>query len=195
MISIAKFSKLMFMKNLAISKFTPLLVSIIIGMGFLPFPYVADALVGSEEEKIVEGPLVDERAPDIKLNTLNGEAFQLNQWIGKKPFVMVFFVTWCTRCKGEIPTIKKIHHKYAGEKLGLVTINANFKDSLDKATHYRRENDLPYTILFDEAGQAAESYMVLGVPMILMVDRSGIIRYRSSRFPADVDKAIKSIMQ
>jgi hypothetical protein len=37
--------------------------------------------------------------------------------------------------------------------------------------------------------------MVLGVPMVLMVDRSGIIRYRSSRFPAKLDEAIKFIMQ
>jgi peroxiredoxin len=183
------------MKNLTISKFIPLLAGVFIGMGLLSFTHVAGAQMVPEKEEIVKGPLVDDRAPDIKLNTLSGEAFQLNQWIGKKPFVMVFFVTWCTRCKGEIPTIKKIYHKYAGEKLGLVAINAKFKDSLDKAIHYHQENDLPYTVLFDDAGQAAQSYMVLGVPMILMVDRSGIIRYRSSRFPADVDKTIKSIMQ
>jgi peroxiredoxin len=195
MISLVGFRKLTFMKNQAFSKLVSLLVGVIVGMGLLFSPSVVGAQKISEENEIVEGPLMDERAPDIKLNTLNGEAFQLNQWIGKKPFVVVFFVTWCSKCKGEIPTIKKIYHKYAGEKLGLVTINANFKDSLDKANNYRRENDLPYTILFDDKGQVAETYMVLGVPMILMVDRSGIIRYRSSRFPADVDQAISSIMR
>lgn len=189
------FNKIPCMQKPAVSKFIPLLLSMLIGMGFLLSTHMTGAQTIPEGEEIVEGPLVEERAPDIKLNTLTGEAFQLNQWIGKKPFVIVFFVTWCTKCKGEIPAIKKIYHKYAGEKLGLVAINANFQDSLDKATQYRRENDLPYTVLFDEAGQVAESYMVLGVPMILMVDRSGIIRYRSARFPADVDQAIRSIMQ
>lgn len=195
MTSLVVFSRSTFMEKLTVSKFFPLLVSIVLGMGLLSSTQVVGAQMVSEAEEIIEGPLVGERTPDIKLNTLNGKEFQLNQWIGKKPFVMVFFVTWCSRCKGEIPTIKNIYNKYAGEKLGLVTINANFQDNLDKATHYRKENELPYTILFDEAGQAAESYMVLGVPMILMVDRSGIIRYRSARFPTDIDQAIRSIMQ
>jgi peroxiredoxin len=183
------------MKRSKVFQLLRFLLSIVIGAGL----FFSSPTVNAQDEypggKIAVGPLMDDRAPDIKLKTLDGETFQLNRWIGKKPFVIVFYVTWCSRCKGEIPTIKKIQQKYAGENLGLITINANFKDNLDKALLYRKKHDLPYTILFDEAGQTAETYMVLGVPMILMVDRSGIIRYRSSRFPTDLDKAVKHIMQ
>jgi thiol-disulfide isomerase/thioredoxin len=108
---------------------------------------------------------------------------------------MVFFATWCDGCKREIPTIKKIYQQYVGEKLGLIAINANFNDSLDKSMQYRKDNDLPYTVAFDETGQVADKYMVLGVPMILMVDRTGIIRYRSARFPAELDKVLNFFMQ
>lgn len=188
-------SKMLIMKYSAISRLILLAVCVTVGVGFVFNPLAVNAQEEFDEEEVVEGPLMDDRAPNIELNTLDGEKFQLNQWIGKKPFVLVFYVTWCKKCKGEIPTLKKIHKIYSGEKLGLVTVNAHFKDSLDKARQYRQEHDLPYRILFDETGHAAEKYMVLGVPMILMVDRSGIIRYRASRFPAELDKALKFIMQ
>ncbi len=188
-------SKISFMKFPAVSRLSRLLVGIALGVGFVFNPLYAGAQDEFDGEEIVEGPLMDDRAPNIELNTLDGEKFQLSQWIGKKPFVLVFYVTWCKTCKGEIPTIKKIHATYAGEKLGLITVNAHFKDSLDNAHLYRKEHKLPYKILFDKAGKAADKYMVLGVPMILMVDKSGIIRYRASRFPAELDKAVKYIMQ
>ena len=162
----------------------------ILGM-FLSLP-AAGAHEGHRED-IVEGPLVGDRAPDMRLKTLDKEEFQLSRWIGKKPFVMVFFATWCRGCKEEIPVIKSIYRRYAGDKLGLVAVNTNFNDSLERSLRYREDNELPYTIVFDKQGDAAKNYMVLGVPMILMVDRSGIIRYRSSRFPDNLDKAIEFI--
>ena len=196
MISQAVSAKILFMKDLTISRLIRLLVCVTIAAGFVISPLTVTAQDGlDQEEEVVEGPLMDDRAPNIELKTLDGETFELSQWIGKKPFVLVFYVTWCKTCKGEIPTIKKIHKTYAGEELGLITVNAHFKDSLDNARRYRKEHELPYTILFDEAGHAADKYMVLGVPMILMVDKSGIIRYRASRFPAELEKAVKFISQ
>jgi hypothetical protein len=94
------------MEDRMIYRLRRFLLVIVVGIG-LP---LSQTYAQSEHADITVGPLVGDKAPDIKIKTLDEEEFQLEQWIGKKPFVMVFFVTWCTRCKGEIPTIKKIYH-------------------------------------------------------------------------------------
>lgn len=109
-------------------------------------------------------------APDFSLQDLQGNVFQLRSQKGKH--VVIFFgTTWCPSCRTELPRYKKIYETYAGR--GLEVIYINIMEPREKVAKFVRENSLPFRILLDVNGSVADSYAVLGVPTIVLIDGDG----------------------
>lgn len=47
------------------------------------------------------------RVPDFELEAPGGARYSSRQWVGKKPFVAVFFATWCDYCQGELRAVQR----------------------------------------------------------------------------------------
>jgi len=114
----------------------------------------------------------DDQAPDFVLKDLEGGQFRLSDQRGK-PVLLIFGTTWCPACREEIPRLKDIYARYA--KRGLVMVNINVRESQDKVTRYAGKNELPYRSLLDEQGTVSESYGILGVPALILMDEVGMI--------------------
>ena len=65
-----------------------------------------------------------ESPPDFTLPSLDGQPVALNQFLGKKAVLLVFWATWCPECKEAIPEINALHGgplsgKVQGDRLAL----------------------------------------------------------------------------
>lgn len=124
-------------------------------------------------------------APDFSLKDLNGKKFRLSAERGK-PVLIFFGTTWCPGCRAEIPVYKKIYETYTPR--GLNVIYVNIMESAKKVSRFAKTNELPYRTLLDEDGSVANTYNVVGVPMILLVDKKGFIvkvGHSSSEMPLE----------
>ena len=124
-------------------------------------------------------------APDFSLRDLNGKTFKLSAQRGK-PVLIFFGTTWCPGCRAEIPVYKKIYETYTPR--GLNVIYVNIMEPAKKVSRFAQTNSLPYRTLLDEEGNVANAYNVVGVPMILLIDKDGYIvkvGHSSSEMPLD----------
>ncbi|MBI3585160.1 MAG: TlpA family protein disulfide reductase [Nitrospinae bacterium] len=134
-------------------------------------------------------------APDFSLKTLNGEDIRLSDYKGKNPVYIIFWATWCPACKEEIPKLKEIYSQFQSKGLTMLAINVGINDSAKKAALYKEKHNLPYPVLFDNDSLVTKLYNVMGTPTMIVIDKSGIIRYRSSATPDDLDKHFDKLIE
>jgi peroxiredoxin len=134
------------------------------------------------------------QAPDFKLQTLSGQQFQLSDYQGKKPVYLVFWATWCPICKAEIPNFKKLHAQL-GDKVEILAINVGFQDTLEKAKSYTIEQELPYSVAFDENTVITKNYGVIGTPWQVVIDINGKVRYFSNHTPENFESHLEELIK
>jgi len=111
-------------------------------------------------------------APDFTLKDLQGNVFKLSKQRGK--YVSIFFgTTWCPSCRTELPFYKEIYQTYINR--GLEVTYVNIMEPREKVAKFTKANALPFKILLDESGDVANSYSVIGVPTLVLIDKEGKI--------------------
>jgi cytochrome c biogenesis protein CcmG/thiol:disulfide interchange protein DsbE len=112
------------------------------------------------------------KARDFVLKDLRGRKFVLSEH-REKPVLIIFSTTWCPTCRSEIPFYKKIHDTYAAR--GLVMINIDIQEPLDKVSRFAERYQLPYRVLLDDEGLVAKAYQIVGVPTMILLDQNGAL--------------------
>ncbi len=88
--------------------------------------------------------------------------------------VLLFFTTTCPYCKASIPVWNAVATR--GRELGFAVYGVVL-DSLDLARAYVAEHGLTYPVVPLPERRLAELYRIRRVPMMLVVDAAGRIRY------------------
>ncbi len=131
---------------------------------------------------------IEEKAPDFVLEDLQGKKVKLSDYKGKV-VLLVFSTTWCSYCREEIPSLKKIYSQYKGK--GLDILNIDIQESQKKASSFAAKHKLPYPVLLDKDGEIAAAYNVRGVPTQVLIDKNGTILCRACR---SVDSLLKRLL-
>ena len=70
----------------------------------------ADACPVSKQPELAEPPELiapEERVPDFLLASESCEIFDSRELVGKQPFVVVFFASWCSVCEHKMPLLRE----------------------------------------------------------------------------------------
>lgn len=124
-------------------------------------------------------------APDFSIKDIEGKTFRLSAHRGK-PVLIFFGTTWCPGCRAEIPVYKKVHETYSPR--GLVVIYIDIMEPAKKVARFAQTNSITYRVLLDENGEVSRAYNVVGVPMIILLDKDGIVTkigHSSSEMPLE----------
>jgi len=159
-------------------------------IGFLMIVFLAPA-AAAWGQYIPNAPFKPEltQAPDFTLKDVQGKTFQLSAQRGK-PVLIFFGTTWCPGCRAEIPKYKEVHKTYSPR--GLEVIYINIMEPAKKVIRFAQSNSLPYRTLLDEDGSVGNAYSVIGVPMIILLDKAGnIVKVGHSSKDMPLDNVLK----
>jgi len=119
---------------------------------------------------------------------LNGQPFDLQQSIGSKPVMLIFWASWCPSCKTEVPKINQLAAKFKGRGMDFIAVNVGYNDSVERAQAFVKKTGMSYPVYFDARGVVTEQYMLQGVPTIIIADKQGVIRFKNYGAP-DISEA------
>jgi thiol-disulfide isomerase/thioredoxin len=89
--------------------------------------------------------------------------------------VVVFWASWCAPCMTEIPHINALVEEY-GDRLKVIGVNMGENEALVYMT--QRQRGMQYETILDPKGQIASAWRVRKLPLMLVLDREGRIRFR-----------------
>jgi peroxiredoxin len=130
-------------------------------------------------------PLAKSPAPDFALRSLDDANIRLSEYLGQVVLIN-FWATWCGPCRQEMPQLEVLHTKY--QRAGLVLLGINIDEERDEAIEMARTLRVSYPILFDERKDVSRAYQVGTMPLTVLVDREGVVRYVSEGYKPGYEK-------
>jgi peroxiredoxin len=113
-------------------------------------------------------------APDFALKSSTGENLRLSEFRGD--VVMVnFWATWCGPCRQEMPLLDELYNRY--QRVGFNLLGVNIDDDSRRAMAMVEELGVNFPVLFDASKKVSELYEVEAMPVTVIIDRQGTVRY------------------
>ncbi len=145
------------------------------------------ALLSAEQ---AESPqYLGKKMPAFQIKTLAGKTLTQESLKGKVTLID-FWATWCIPCRLAMPTIEKISKKYKAQ--GLQVIGADVQDdnvSKDVFAKTVKRIGVTYPIA-RKADNLFTKLDVPGLPTLILVDKTGTIRYYVSGFDEKEEAAL-----
>jgi thiol-disulfide isomerase/thioredoxin len=88
-----------------------------------------------------------------------------------KPFVVVFWGSWCPICKQDLPNFSKVANGY--DVIGVGVKSGSDSDILA----FLKENDISLKTINDENGDIAQKFNISTYPTTLIYDSSGNLKF------------------
>jgi peroxiredoxin len=118
--------------------------------------------------------LTGQSAPDFALKSNSGENLRLSEYRGD--VVMInFWATWCGPCRQEMPLLEELYLRY--QRVGFSVLGINIDDDSGKAMKMATELGVSFPVLFDTRKEVSKLYEVDAMPVTVLVDREGTVRY------------------
>jgi len=135
-------------------------------LGMLLTVFAATSLASSGME--------GQQAPDFALKSSTGENMRLSEYRGD--VVMInFWATWCGPCRQEMPLLDELYQRY--ERVGFNLLGVNIDDDSRRAMQMIEELGVNFPVLFDARKEVSKLYEVEAMPVTVLVDREGNVRY------------------
>ena len=132
-------------------------------------------LGGGDSGRVVVGghPLLDEPAPEIDLETLDGERVLLSELRGR-PVLINFWATTCLPCRDEFPLMVTAYEEHRHDDLEILGVVHD--DAVETARAFAAELGARWPMPFDADDVAWHDYLGVAMPTSFFVDSDGIVR-------------------
>lgn len=90
-----------------------------------------------------------------------------------KIVMLDFWATWCGPCIGEIPNMKQAYADWHDKGFDILGISFDQEGEEEKLSAFLKENELPWTQIYEGKGWETElgkQHDVSGIPFVLLVD-------------------------
>ena len=121
---------------------------------------------------------VNDKAPDFKLQSDDGEYFHLSEHVGER-LLLVFYPGDNTPvCTAQLCEYRDGIESFAGLGVTVVGISS---DDLESHQKFRSKHDLPFVLLSDPGLEIAKEYGCKGAlgmkRAVYLIDEQGLVRY------------------
>jgi peroxiredoxin len=146
---------------------------------------VAAALLALGSSVNAAPPIVGTPAPDFALRSMENANVRLSEHLGEVVLIN-FWATWSGPSRQEMPLLDALYAKY--QRAGLVMFGINIDEDRDEAAEMAQTLQVTYPILFDERKDVSRSYQLGTMPLTVLIDREGVVRYVSEGFKPGYEK-------
>ncbi|MCQ2165460.1 MAG: TlpA family protein disulfide reductase, partial [Bacteroidales bacterium] len=118
---------------------------------------------------------------------------RFSDYAGRGKYLLVdFWASWCGPCKAEIPNIKAVYEKYAGEKFDVLSIAV--WDDPAKTAVAAREEGVVWNQIVNAKEIPTDIYGIEGIPHIMLIGPDGTIIKRDLR-GAEIEATVAKYVQ
>ncbi len=118
--------------------------------------------------------LVGKDAPDFVLRALDGRNLRLSEYRGQV-VLLNFWARWEGDTREQMHALDRINTTY--QRAGLVVLGVSVDEDLRRAREFAEAMAVSYPILFDKESGLGKDYMLQKMPVTILVDRAGVVRY------------------
>ena len=136
---------------------------------FLTFMILACS-ASPPERGVLEGEIAIGLSGPVR----GGEEVSLSAFRGV-PVVLVFWASWCAPCMAEIPHLNALVEEY-GDGVKVLGVNMGENEAIVYMT--QKQRGMQYSTVMDVSGEIASAWRVRKLPMMLVLDKEGRIRFR-----------------
>lgn len=122
-------------------------------------------------------PTRRDTAPVFRVTDIEGKPFDL---AGRKGRVTLlnFWGTWCPPCRQELPELKKVDSAYRSQGVDLLGLTLSEPEGAEGVRQFCRQQGIRYRQAICTRQVQADYGEVTEVPVTVLIDRKGDIRYR-----------------
>ncbi len=115
--------------------------------------------------------LLGSEAPDFVLKSIAGKNLRLSEYRGDV-VMLSFWATWCGDCRAQLEQLGAMRDRYQDAGIELLAV------SLDQSARQAGEvtSAASYPVLHDAAGEVGRMYDVQKMPVMVLIDRGGVVR-------------------
>lgn len=140
-------------------------------------------------------PLIGRPAPELLQRLLNGPGtnFRLSEHRGEI-VLLGFWTSWCGTCGDYLTQLSRLDATYS--RAGLVVAGVSLDDEPARAVTALRAGGIKFANGVDVTKSFGQRFAVDDVPLTLLIDRDGIVRYVHGVLDEPADAAVlKEIRQ
>ena len=120
-------------------------------------------------------------APDFALHATMGDNVRLSEHRGDV-VVLSFWSSRCYPCRAQLAALNKSLGTYHSAGLSIFGIGVD--DDPDKSSDFAHSVAVGFPLLLDPTKAVSRSYQVDNLPMTVLIDRNGTVRYALREFGA-----------
>jgi peroxiredoxin len=129
---------------------------------------------------------VGQPAPAFSAKDLADHTVSLADYRGQKVVLVDFWATWCGPCRMAMPGLQSVQDDFKGRGLEILSVNQG--ESSEQAGAFMKKKGYGFHVLLDADSAIANDYGVRGIPTIVAVDKTGVVRWiRVGYRPDDSD--------
>ena len=118
-------------------------------------------------------PWTRAETPPLSLKDLSGKEHALADYRGKV-LLLNFWATWCEPCKDEMPSMRALKERLAGQPFEVLVVN--YGEGAGKVREFLTREKLELVALLDPNKDAARAWRVRVLPGSYLIDTDGRVR-------------------
>ncbi|MBN2057885.1 MAG: TlpA family protein disulfide reductase [Candidatus Saganbacteria bacterium] len=132
-------------------------------------------------------------APSFDLKLTSGQPLSLEKYLGRDVIILSFFASWSKTCQQEISYMQELERAY-GRK-GLSIIGVSYDRKTGELKDFLNDNKVAFPVAHDQKLKTLQTYRVIILPTLIVIDRQGNISQIYLDFDGNVEKALDQDIQ
>lgn len=128
---------------------------------------------------LVNLSFAQKKAPDFKLDDIDGKKVELKSFSGKGPVLISFWATWCKPCVEEMSEYNKLYNEFKDKGFTILAITIDDEKTVARVKPHVKSKGYNFPVLLDSNSDAARKYYVNGsVPYSILLNKNLEIVYK-----------------
>jgi thiol-disulfide isomerase/thioredoxin len=137
-----------------------------------------------------KGRGVGKSLPDFEVQLLDGKTWKPADFRGKVVLIE-FWATYCQPCRESFPKLQELAKQHPED---LVVVAIALDDAPQPVREFMSSVNATFPVALDDGGRVSTRLAVERVPTEILVDRSGVVRHRSSADVSGLKQKVQELL-